>query len=80
MTKKEGADRLGESFRRIKADFIRTQMLKPTKTESLTVRLTEGEKQSLEQAAKACNLTITGYLIRLHTIALDKLSEKGSKA
>lgn len=64
------SDRLAEALRGIPTKRIQRLIVK---TESLTIRLTLADKTSMELAAKACHLTLTDYLTRLHYLVSERL-------
>jgi hypothetical protein len=44
------------------------------KSQSVTIRVTENDKKSMEETAQKLGLTLTDYLIRLHFFAADRFS------
>ena len=67
---KEKFDKLAEMLKDVKPERLQTLIMK---SESLTIRLTPSDKAGMEQAAKACGLTVTDYLTRLHHVIWAKL-------
>jgi len=74
-TKNEQADKvkfdlLADLLKGTSPEKLKTLLVK---SESLTIRLTLTDKTGMERAAKACGLTLTDYLTRLHYLVAEKL-------
>jgi mobilization protein NikA len=68
---------LEQALRGVRADKLRSVLTKDARIE---IRVTSPEKAEMERAAKACNLTVTEYLTRLHHIAAERLGVKRGRA
>lgn len=66
----EKFDRLAELLKDIPPERVRMVLMKE---ETLTIRVTAHDKSEMQRVAKACGLTLTEYLTRLHTFASRKL-------
>jgi hypothetical protein len=64
-------DRLASALRDVSASRLRDVLVKDT---AITIRLTKHERDDMHHVAKACGLTLTDYLIRLHLFASEKLA------
>ena len=69
-TGKKGYDRLAKILKGVPPKKIREALVK---SEAVTIRLTLSDKTEMQQAAKACGLTLTDYLIHLHHFAVKRL-------
>lgn len=65
-------DTLATALRNVSGDQLRA-ILKRDKT--FTFRLSEMDRETMERAAKAVELSIAEYLIRLHYHAYEALKE-----
>lgn len=73
-TQKQKLDQLAAIMKGIPPDRLRSVLVKE---ETVQIRVSATEKADMQRAAKACNLTLTDYLCRLHAIAAQKLAGKG---
>ena len=76
QTKSSGSDkakydRLAALLKATSPDKLKSVLVK---SESITIRLAAMDKAGMEQTAKACGLTITEYLTRMHVFASERLS------
>jgi hypothetical protein len=62
----EKFDRLTVLLKDIPPERVRMVLMKE---ETLTIRVTAHDKSEMQRVAKACGLTLTEYLTRLHTFA-----------
>jgi uncharacterized protein (DUF1778 family) len=67
-------DTLATALRNVSGDQLRA-ILKRDKT--FTFRLSEMDRETMERAAKAVELSIAEYLIRLHYHAFEVLKAEG---
>lgn len=65
-------DRLAELLKGIPPERVRMVLMKE---ETLTIRTTAHDKSEMQRVAKACGLTLTEYLTRLHIFAAGKLTK-----
>jgi hypothetical protein len=63
-------DRLAEALRDVSPERLREALVKE---ESITLRVTFSDKTDMQRVAKACKLTLTEYLTRLHLFASQRL-------
>lgn len=63
-------DRLAEVCKRIDPARLEKALVKNC---SITIRLSEADRESIRKAAKRCKITVTEYLLRLHGAALQKI-------
>jgi hypothetical protein len=66
-------DRLGRTLKHIPAKQIRASM---TKTRMLVMRVTADDHAGMHRTAKACGMTVTEYMTRLHLFAAPKLADR----
>lgn len=64
-------DRLASCMRSIPPERLRSALVKD---ERIQVRVTASEKAGMQQTAKACHLTLTDYVTRLHQFAIEQLT------
>ncbi len=69
-TQGQKLDRLAKVLKGISSDRLRDVLVKEA---TLTIRLTASEKADMQRVAKACGLTLTDYLTRLHLFASQRL-------
>ncbi len=67
-------DKLGEAVKSIPPRRLRGGLVKE---ERINLRVTASEKADMQRVAKACGLTLTEYLIRLHTLISAHLQAHG---
>lgn len=73
MKKTQRFDRLAAALRDVSPDRLREVLVKDT---PITFRATKHERDDMHRVAKACGLTLTDYLIRLHLFASKTLAGK----
>ncbi|MDP1769715.1 MAG: hypothetical protein Q8L74_13070 [Nitrospirota bacterium] len=76
MGTKQKADRLATVLGKIPAKRLRASLMK---TKAIAMRVTEDDHEGMHRTAKACGMTVTEYLTRLHAFAAEKLAGKGWK-
>lgn len=74
MKKDQQFDRLAAALREVSPKRLREVLVKDT---PITFRATKNERDDMHRVAKACGLTLTDYLIRLHLFASKMLADKG---
>lgn len=67
---KSASDKLADALGSIDIEELRGSL---GKTAFISFRVTEGEKKSLKQAADSLDLTISEYLLKIHTVIAAKL-------
>lgn len=67
-------DRLAKLLRGVSPRRLDTFLAKRV---SLSMRLSETDRAGMRKVAKACNLTVTEYLTRLHYFAEAKIRDRG---
>ena len=72
-TKKQKLDRLATILKDVSPDRLRSALVKE---DTVQIRVSSTEKADMQRVAKACNLTLTDYLGRLHAFAAEKLAGK----
>ncbi len=72
-TKREKPDKLSRTMNGIKGSKLKASLTKDARIE---MRVSTPEKAEIGKAAKACNLTVTEYLTRLHRIASERMGRK----
>lgn len=70
---KEGVDHLAKLLRGVSPSRLDTFLAKRV---SLSMRVSESDRAAMRRVAKACGLTVTEYLTRLHYFAEAKLKVK----
>lgn len=75
MKKDQQFDRLAAALRDVSSSRLREVLVKDT---PITFRATRHERDDMHRVAKACGLTLTDYLIRLHLFASKMLANKGN--
>jgi len=73
VKKSQRFDRLAEALRDVSPSRLREVLVKDT---PITFRATRHERDDMHRVAKACGLTLTDYLIRLHLFASRTLASK----
>ncbi|QOJ35588.1 MAG: hypothetical protein HRU82_11835 [Nitrospira sp.] len=73
MKQSKRFDRLAAALRDVSPDRLRDVLVKDT---PITFRVTRQERDDMHRVAKACSLTLTDYLIRLHLFASKTLAGK----
>lgn len=73
MKKANRFDRLAAALRNVSPDRLREVLVKEV---HVTFRATRHERDDMRRVAKACGLTLTDYLVRLHLFASNKLASK----
>lgn len=73
MKKSNRFDRLAAALKNVSPDRLREVLIKDA---PITFRVTRQERDDVRRVAKACGLTVTDYLIRLHLFASSKLAGK----
>lgn len=66
-------DRLAEVMRQIPPERLQAVLVKNA---LIQIRVTEVDKAEMMKTAKACNLTLTDYLTRLHYLASEALARR----
>lgn len=78
MTKTESEskklDRLAAALRDVPSARLISALVK---NKTVTIRVTETDKAEMFETAKACGLTLTEYVLRLHWFAVENLTKKG---
>lgn len=83
MKKDKRLDQLAAALKDVSPVHLREALVKG---ESITLRITQGDKVDMQRVSKFCRLTLTEYITRLHWFAsqrlfIDKAKEKvGRKA
>lgn len=75
MKKDQQFDRLAEALKDVPPDRLREALVKDT---PITFRATRHERDDMHRVAKACGLTLTDYLLRLHLFASTLLAKKAN--
>ena len=70
MKKDQPRDRLAAALSSVSRSDLRRALLKDT---PITFRATKQERDDMHRVATACGLTLTDYLIRLHSFASEQL-------
>lgn len=63
-------DQLAAALKDVSPDRLREALVKD---ESITLRITKGDKADMQRVSKFCRLTLTEYLTRLHLFASQRL-------
>ena len=69
--KDQPRDRLGAALKQLSPNDLRRMLVKDS---PITFRATKQERDDMHRVATACGLTLTDYLIRLHSFASQQLS------
>jgi len=70
---KKKLDKLAKALENESPERLRTLLKADSR---LNLRLSEIEKQEIEQTAKSMNMTVTSYLLAIHRISRDILVSK----
>jgi len=73
MSRKK-TDRLARALEKIPTKQLRASMVK---TRAIALRVTAGDHAGMHRTAKACGMTVTEYITRLHAFAAERLVSKG---
>ena len=74
-TRKQKLDRLAMIMQEVSPDRLRSALVKE---DTVQIRVSATEKADMQRVAKACNLTLTDYICRLHAFAAEKLDRRGA--
>jgi mobilization protein NikA len=74
MGTKQKTNRLATVLEKVPAKRLRASL---TKTKAIAIRVTEDDHEGMRLTAKACGMSVTEYLTRLHAFAAEKLAGKG---
>jgi hypothetical protein len=70
---KKNTDKLAKAVAEIDADTLRGSLAKGT---FVQFRATEEEKKSLKQTADSLDLSVSEYLLKVHSLIAEKLGGK----
>jgi len=73
MTNEIGIKRLAKTLKGMKPERLRMLL---AKDKGITIRLSESDRDDMRRVAKSLNLTVTGYITRMHYLVSESLERK----
>jgi predicted DNA binding CopG/RHH family protein len=73
MRTKPKTDRLATVLEKVPTKKLRASL---TKTKAIAIRVTEDDHEGMRLTAKACGMSVTEYITRLHAFASERLAGK----